>query len=75
MYGRNPPPLVCYDGNPLDNIHASVVTSTCDQVIQLAKDCLLQSNERMKMLANKGHWELSFQVNDSILVKLKKYHQ
>lgn len=75
LYGREPPPLVGYEGNstPVQELDALLVER--DLVLKELKKNLAIASNRMKQVADSKRRDVNFQSGDWVYLRLQPYRQ
>ncbi|KAG6508994.1 hypothetical protein ZIOFF_034377 [Zingiber officinale] len=75
VYGREPPRLLSYSGGSTRVAAVDRALMERDEVLQVARAHLLQSQQRTKLAFDSSHRELSFAVGDWVWLRLQPYRQ
>lgn len=75
LYGRDPPTVARYILGSSSNTIVEAYLVDRDEVLTLLKANLARAQNQMKGLADRSRRELTYQVVESVYVKLKPYRQ
>ncbi|KAL4324350.1 hypothetical protein GQ457_11G020520 [Hibiscus cannabinus] len=75
VYGRNPPRLLSYVAGSTRIDAVDKALQNRDELLQNARDRLLQAQQRMKNTYDVGHRELNFKAGDWVWLRLQQYRQ
>ncbi|KAL4366769.1 hypothetical protein GQ457_05G003480 [Hibiscus cannabinus] len=75
VYGRNPPRLLSYVAGSTRIDAVDKALQNRDELLQNARDRLLQAQQQMKNTYDVGHRELNFKAGDWVWLRLQQYRQ
>jgi hypothetical protein len=75
VYGRPPPPLLPYVPGTTKSAAVEDTLKARDKILQEVRQHLLEAQNRMKQVYDKGHMEQSFSEGEWVYLKLRGYRQ
>ena len=71
MYGRDPPPIMRYEGQVTSLDALDKMLEDRDAILDDLKIHLMRAHQKMKTQANKSRRDVQFQEGDLVYLKLK----
>ena len=75
VYGHPPPSIIPYNGHPAAVEAVDTMLQQRDAILRQLKHNLYDTQIRVKQMADKKRHDLSFEVEDKVMVKSQPYHQ
>ncbi|GJY00542.1 ty3-gypsy retrotransposon protein [Tanacetum coccineum] len=75
LYGRLPLLVIPYPPGSSKIEAVDELLTEWDELLRQLKENLLAAKHRMEAKANRGPWEVEFNIGDKVLVKLQSYRQ
>lgn len=75
LYGRDPPPLIRYKGQPSPLGAVDQLLMDRDAIMDDLKMHLIRAQQKMQYQANKKRRDVEYQVGDVVFLKLRPYRQ
>ena len=75
VYGHPPPSIIPYNGHPAAVEAVDTMLQQRDAILRQLKHNLYDTQIRVKQIDDKKRHDLSFEVEDKVMVKSQPYHQ
>lgn len=75
LYGRDPPPIIRYTGQPTPNDSLDQMLEDRDAILDDLRMNLLRAQQKMQLQANKHRRDVEYRVGDMVFLKLRPYRQ